>query len=77
MRMKVGGAFFRPCGVTNQSQSIPLGTHCCERNVALSHEDLIETIRQIDRAVDDAARHVVEDHAFPRNGRLCRNGSVV
>jgi hypothetical protein len=53
------------------------GTHCRERNVALSHEDLIETIHQIDRAVDNAAINGVEYHVFPRNGHICRNGGVV
>ncbi|GMF57155.1 unnamed protein product [Phytophthora fragariaefolia] len=36
-----------------------------EGGVAFPHHDLIEAVCQIDRTVDDAARHGVEDHVLP------------
>ncbi|KAE8876733.1 hypothetical protein PF003_g39157 [Phytophthora fragariae] len=54
-----------------------LGVLTAVRGMSLSHQDLIEAVCQIDRAVDDAARHGVEDHVLPRNGRLCGNGGIV
>ncbi|KAJ8556845.1 hypothetical protein ON010_g9121 [Phytophthora cinnamomi] len=53
------------------------GTHSRERDVTRSHEQLIESIDQVERTVHIAARHVVMKNVHPRDWRLRRNGGSV
>ncbi|KAE9346891.1 hypothetical protein PR003_g7213 [Phytophthora rubi] len=48
-----------------------------ERNAALSHQNLIEAIGEVDGAIDDAARHGVQYHVLTGDLRLHRDGGVI